>query len=63
MLKCWRILAPVRSLDGFDAALATLEKLMVRPERIAFKMLLGVPDPDADRRNVVDRRGAHFDPP
>jgi hypothetical protein len=36
---------------------------MVRPEMIAFEMSLGVLDPDADRRNVVDRCGAHFDPP
>jgi hypothetical protein len=63
MLKCWRILVSVRSLDGFDTALGNLEKLMVRPERIAFEMSSRAPDLDADRRRFVDNRGAQFYPP
>jgi hypothetical protein len=63
MLKCYMILVLVRSLDGFDAALATLDKLMVRPERIAFETSLGAIDLNVGRRKVLDMRGAHFDPP
>jgi hypothetical protein len=63
MLKCYRILVLVRSLDGFDAALATLDKLMVHPERIAFETSLGVIDLNVGRRKVLDMCGAHFDPP
>jgi hypothetical protein len=63
MLKCRRILVPVSSLGGFNAVLGILEKLAMRLERIAYVLTPRAPDLDADRRRVVDDRGAHFDPP
>jgi hypothetical protein len=54
---------PVSSLGGFNAVLGILEKLAMRLERIAYVLTPRAPDLDADRRRVVDDRGAHFDPP
>jgi hypothetical protein len=46
MLRCWRIMVPLKILDGFDAVLASLERLVAALEqiswRLASRMVLGL---------------------
>jgi hypothetical protein len=42
MLRCWRIMVPLKILDGFDAVLASLERLVAAPEQISWSSQFGV---------------------
>jgi hypothetical protein len=65
MLRCWKILTPVKDLAGYEAALSSLEKMSWRPERIA----LSVPPAQQDgaqaggRNGMLNVRSLHFEPP
>jgi hypothetical protein len=34
MLQCWKVLVPVKKLDGFKSAISSLERLVQRMELI-----------------------------
>jgi hypothetical protein len=34
MLQCWKVLVPIKMLDGFKSAISSLEQLARRPELI-----------------------------
>jgi hypothetical protein len=37
MLICWKILVPIRLMDGFDNVVASLERMMMEPEPIKLE--------------------------
>jgi hypothetical protein len=64
MLRSWRILVPLKMLDGFDAALSSLEMLVGAPEQIPWRPMSrnGVwPDGVDDGRRGTQL--VQFDPP
>jgi hypothetical protein len=38
MLRCWRVLIPLRTEAGFDSAVASLEQVFWRPEQIELPL-------------------------
>jgi hypothetical protein len=34
MVRCWRVLVPLKLMDGFDSAISSLEGLMMQLEAI-----------------------------
>jgi hypothetical protein len=52
---------PLKQLDGFDAALSSLEMLVAAPEQILWRLMsLGSALPDGGQ---LEARLVHFDPP
>jgi hypothetical protein len=47
MLRCWRVLLPLKLMDVFDNVISSLEKLVLGPLRISSDQAIGtvVPDP------------------
>jgi hypothetical protein len=39
MLKCWRVLIPLKMDDGFDSAISSPEQVCWRPEQIELKTI------------------------
>jgi hypothetical protein len=39
MLRCWKILVPIRLMDGFDSVVSSLEKMTKEPEPIELELL------------------------
>jgi hypothetical protein len=58
MLRCWRVLIPLKMMAGYEEVITTLEREAMKPERIKqnFIPLAAVPDADdksADERLVI----------
>jgi hypothetical protein len=64
MLRSWRILVPLKQLDGFDAVQSSLEMLVAAPEQIAWRpMSTSGVWPDAMDGGQLKARPTRFDPP
>jgi hypothetical protein len=62
LLRCWKILTPVKYLAGFEDALNVLEKMVWRPERIAFNQV-SCPRRDGGEIVMHAHGSVLFDPP
>jgi hypothetical protein len=63
MLRCWKILTPVKDLAGFDAALSSLEKTAWRPEQIALPPVQQDAEQANERIVTLDAQSLQFEPP
>jgi hypothetical protein len=52
MLRCWKILVPLKSVDGFESAMAKLEVIAMRPEELPATWRSDA-DPDTVAPDVV----------
>jgi hypothetical protein len=57
MLQCWKVLVPLKMLDGCGNAISSLEKLAWRPEMIELtpsgRIILGAPDDGGCQQPLV----------
>jgi hypothetical protein len=55
---------PLKRLDGFDAVLASLKRLVAAPERISWwRTTQDGASPDGGHSLALSPRAVHFDPP
>jgi hypothetical protein len=59
MLRCWRVLIPLKMEDGFDSAISSLEQVCWRPEQIELSLGSAL----AVVHDVLPSPVVHFYPP
>jgi hypothetical protein len=59
LLRCWKILIPLRMAVGFDDAITLLEKMVWKPEKLRW-VQPGVPDAGCDLGGAQQVVPVHF---